>query len=370
MRKPTITGIEIFKLNVPLKRSFTIALGTVENAENLVVKINTDIGLTGTGECSPFALITGETQATAFELAGYLAALIKGKNPLAIEDRLQEIDRAVKGNHTVKSAFDLALYDLLAQKAGMPLYRLLGGDNSREICTDMTVDIGTPKYMAAAALKFKEEGFPVIKVKVGTTTRRDVDRIRAIRKAVGDDMPIRIDANQGWDPATAVKTLNALEPFDIQYCEEPIPCWNNRELAMVRQKSPIPIMADESLFDHRDAFRLAKLGICDYFNIKLAKSGGIHNALKIIAIAETAGIHSQVGGMLESRYAVTALAHVAAARNNIKFFDLDSCFLLKDDPVTGGIQYKGKGKWVLPDTPGIGADFNPEYLKRSVKAVV
>jgi len=224
--------------------------------------------------------------------------------------------------------------------------------------------------MSRDALAFRKEGFPAIKVKLGTTCREDVARIRAIREAVGPDYPIRIDANQGWDPPTAIETLKALEPYGIEHCEEPVSSWNNRELARVRENSPIPIMADESVFDHHDAFRLAATGACDFFNLKLSKSGGIHKALKILSVAEAAGIRCQVGCMSESRFALTALMHLVLARKNIIFYDMDSSLMLDADPVTGGIQYAGSGLWVLPDRPGIGAGFDEAYLKSMEKTVL
>ena len=370
MKKMVIVKTEIIKLNIKLKEPINISLGTIYNTENIVIKIHTGSGITGTGECSPFVYIAGETQASDYELAKDIAIILKGKDPLAIEDRLQEIDRLFPGNYTIKSAFDMALYDILAKKAGLPLYQILGGGNTREIYTDMTVYLGAPEKMAADALDYKNEGYPAIKVKLGGTLKEDVARIKAIRNAVGEDIPIRIDANQGWDPTNAIKILKELEKFDIEHCEEPIPHWNNRDLVRVRENSPIAIMADESVFDHMDAFRLASMGACDYFNIKLSKSGGIHNALKIAAIGEAAGIHSQVGCMSESRYALTALTHLVAARNTIVHFDIDSSFPHAEDPVTGGIQYKGSGKWILPDTPGIGADFDPEFLDKMEKIII
>jgi L-alanine-DL-glutamate epimerase-like enolase superfamily enzyme len=370
MKKTFIDKIEIIKLNIPLKEPVNISLGTIYNAENLLIKINTNEGLTGIGEASPFHQIVGELQSSEFETAKFLSSVIKGKDPLAIEDRLSELDRAISGNYTLKSAFDMAMYDLLAKSAGMPLYKMLGGSNSREIYTDMTVYLGTPEKMASEALEYKNEGFPSIKVKLGTNEKDDIARIKAIREAIGYDIPLRIDANQGWDTITAIRILNTLEKYDIEHCEEPIAHWNNRDLVRVRNNSSISIMADESVFDHHDAFRLANMGACDYFNIKLSKSGGINNALKIIAIGEAAGIKSQVGCMSESRYALTALTHLVAARNNIVHFDIDSSFPHAEDPVIGGIQYKGKGKWELPETPGIGADFDPGFLENMEKTIV
>ena len=370
MSKTVIISVEVIKLNIPYKEPFVISLGVIPGATNVVIKINTNIGLTGIGECAPFVFIVGETQETVFELAKQIGKLLKGKDPFAIEDRLAEIDRAVKGNYTMKSAFDIALYDLLSKKANLPLYKLLGGSNSREIYTDMTISIGKPEKMARDAIGFKNEGFPAIKIKLGTTMEADVARIKAIREAVGMDYPMRIDANQGWDVVTAIKTLKALDKYNIEHCEEPIPQWNNKELVRVRENSPISIMADESLFNHHDAFRLASMGACDYFNIKFSKSGGINNALKIIAIAEASGIKCQVGCMSESRYALTALMHLVASRNNIVHFDIDSSLMLAEDPVTGGIEYKGSGKWELGDEPGVGAGFDEDVLKRMESIIV
>lgn len=366
-----ITKIEIFKLNVPLKEPFVISLGVINNANSIVLKIHTNKdGLYGLGEGNPYVFIVGETQESDFEYAKMLSKLIIGKNPLEIENRLQDIGKVLKFNPTVKSAFDMALYDILGKHVNLPLYALWGGKNDREIITDMTVSIGAPDKMAKDALAFKKAGFPAIKVKLGENTKSDVARIKAIRDAIGYEIPVRIDANQGWDAVTAVNTLNALAEFDIEHCEEPIPRWNNADLAYVRSKSPISIMADESLFDHHDAYRLASMQACDYFNIKLSKSGGLNTALKIVAIAEAAGIKSQVGCMSETRLGLTALAHLVVARKNIVHFDLDSALMLADDPVTGGITYLENGKIKVPDTPGIGADFDYSYLDKMEKIVI
>ncbi len=370
MSSASITKIELIKLNIPYKEPFVISLGVIPEATNVIVRIHSSDGMVGTGECAPFVFIVGETQETVFELSRQVGKMLLGKDPYAIGDRLQEIHRAVKGNPTMKSAFDMALYDLLALRADMPLYQLLGGSNTREIHTDMTISIGDPEKVSRDALEFKKAGFPAIKVKLGTTTMEDVARIRAIRQVVGPDYPIRIDANQGWDTITAIETLKALEPFGIEHCEEPIPHWNNRELVKVRENSPIPIMADESIFDHHDAFRLASMGACDYFNIKFSKSGGINNALKIVAVADAAGIKCQVGCMSESRFALTALMHLAQASDTIVHYDMDSSLMLDADPVTGGIEYRGSGRWVLGENPGIGAGFDISFLESMEKVSI
>jgi L-alanine-DL-glutamate epimerase-like enolase superfamily enzyme len=366
-----IKKIEIYKLNVPLKEPFIISLGTITTANSIVLKIYTDQGIYGTGEGNPYMFIVGETQEADFEYAKMLSKLMLNKNPLEIEDRLAEIDRILKFNPTIKSAFDIALYDIMGKYSGLPLFQLWGGTNNREIITDMTVSIDTPEKMVKDALKFKNAGFPAIKVKLGDNLKNDVARIAAIREAIGYEIPLRIDANQGWDTVTAINTLNALAKYNIEHCEAPIPRWNVSDLPYVREHSPIAIMADESLFNHHDAYRLVHTKACDYFNIKLSKSGGLNNALKIVSIAEAAGIKSQVGCMSETRFGLTGLMHLVIARKNIVHFDLDSALMLADDPVTGGIEYKEKGRVTLKgDLPGIGADFDQKYLDKMEKFVI
>ncbi len=366
--KLKITSIDIFKADIDFIEPFRIAIMEIKSAQSVFIKINTNKDVYGLGEANPTWGITGETQAINLAGASDLAKLILNKDPLDIENRMREIDRFLVRNSSLRSAFDMALYDILGKAAGLPLYAVLGG-GKRIFWTDNTIGIAEPEYMATKAVDYKNQGFQAIKVKLGTTKYQDVERIRQIRMAIGDELPMRIDANQGWDYRTAVTTLQALEQFDIEYCEQPIAHWNYENLRRIRQNTTIAIMADESLFDHHDAFKLASMGCCDYFNIKLAKSGGIHTALKINAIAESAGIHCMVGCMTETRLGLSTAAHLVSARPNIKYADLDGYLFLKDDPIVGGAQYQ-VGEIHLPDTPGHGADIDPAFLKRCECTVV
>ncbi|MCG8579915.1 MAG: hypothetical protein MI866_08365, partial [Bacteroidales bacterium] len=136
---PLITKVEVIKLNIPYKEPFVISLGVIPSATNVVVRIHCSDGLVGTGECAPFVFIVGETQETVFELSKQIAQMLKGKDPYALNERLAEIDKAIFGNYTMKSAFDMALYDIAAKRAGLPLYQYLGGSKNRDIYTDMTI---------------------------------------------------------------------------------------------------------------------------------------------------------------------------------------------------------------------------------------
>jgi L-alanine-DL-glutamate epimerase-like enolase superfamily enzyme len=359
----SITSIEIYKFLLPLKEPFVISLGTQYNADNVLVIIKTNEGIVGYGECSPYMSINGESGETCFIVGQYLAQSLKGKNPLNVEDCIIAMDWTIYGNQSIKSAFDMALYDIAAKHSNLPLYKFLGGTKNKTITTDMTVGIGSPEKMANDALRFKQEGFPAIKVKLGTTTTLDVARIKAIREAVGNELPLRIDANQGWDVPTAITTLKALAEYNVEHCEEPIARWNFMELSTVRKESPIKIMADESCCTEHDAARLAKLDACDYFNIKLGKSGGIFNALKIVEEGIKANIKLQIGSFMESRLATSAFVHFAHSHDSIVHFDLDTPLMMAEDPIQNGLQYKANGVVEIDDAPGIGASIDKAYLQ-------
>ncbi len=365
-----ISSIEIFEMTIPLKSPFIISLGPITHAENTVIRIHTNAGIYGIGECSPFPTIHGETQAGNQAVAKALAPLWIGKDPLAIEDRMDELEKAIAFNPCIKSAFDMALFDLKAKFCRLPLYQLLGGSKTKVLETDMTVSIGEPQKMAKEAHAFVEAGFNNIKVKVGGSTAEDVARIHEIRATIGSKIPLRIDANQAWTVETAIQTLKALASYDIEHCEAPIPRWNAHQLPHIRANSPIPIMADEALFNQHDATRLIQWNAVDYFNIKLSKSGGVRNAIRIVSLAQAAGISCQVGCFSETRLGISALAHFSLAYANIIHFDMDSPLMLAEDPVVNGITYSKGGKIAVPDGYGIGAEIAPEYLNQLPKLVI
>jgi L-Ala-D/L-Glu epimerase len=366
----TIARITTYAYNIPLKAPVTISLGTIDQARNVLIRIETTDGLTGWGEGSPLWMIVGETQASALAVAPDMARLLLGLDPTDLEAATVRMNAFLPHNSTVKSAFDMALYDLAAQQAGMPLYQFLGG-SSRPLITDETIYINTPERMAEDAVRIYKNGAEAIKIKLGTTLEADLDRLYAIEKALMDldparsyyKVPYRLDANQGWDYVTASAILYQTRFIDhqFQYCEQPVRKQDIHHLAKLKAEGNVPIMADESLFDATDALRLVREEAVDYFNIKLSKSGGIYNALKINAIAEAAGISCMIGCMSESRLAITANAHLAAARYNIRFCDLDGHFEHAQDPVIGGVRYTNY-RLTLPDAPGLGASPDPAFL--------
>lgn len=363
-----ITHIDIWKYSIPM-HPFTIATGTMDFAQNLFIRIHTDQGFYGVGECSAFPMIVGETQATCFEMAKDFAKLWKDKNAENLFERLDELDRYTAFNSTAKSAFDMALYDLAAKKSGLPLYKYLNG-SSRTLETDITIGIDSAENMAAKAMQFVNDGARILKIKVGKNAVDDVHRVEAIRKAVGESVRLRIDANQGWSYEDAVFALNAMEAFDIEFCEQPMRSWNDHQLPALRRAVVLPIMADESVFNAHDAERLIREDACSFINIKFSKSGGLREALKIHEICKNSSMFCMIGGMLESRLALSASAHFALACENVVFYDMDTCLVgHKTDPVLGGIRYEGFMIQV-PETPGIGADVEDNFLAACEKITI
>ena len=356
-----IANISLLRLRIPLKKPFITSLGPNLEADNVVVIARTDDGLIGHGECSPFWTINGETAETCLSVGAHLAKALIGHDATDIEGAPAVMDRLIFGNNSIKSAFDIALHDISAQAADLPLWKFLGGKERSDLFTDYTVSIGDPGQMATDAEDIVRAGFPVVKVKLGGDGDLDIRRIRAIRERISSILPLRIDANQGWDPDTAIRVLNALGDQGIQHCEEPIPRWQYMEMRRVKEASPIPIMADESCCDHHDAERLIGLGACQRFNIKLGKSGGLFKAKKIIALAEQAGMEVQIGGFLESRLAFTASASLALTSSAVKHCDMDTPLMFKEDPVECGMTYGPNGRLQVSDAIGIGASIIERY---------
>ena len=367
-----VTKVEINKLTIPSARPLKASIGKILGAENVIVKIITEDGITGWGEASPCSFITGDTVETSYEMAQKLAGIIKGKDALAIEARMREINHYTVSESSIRSAFDMALYDIAAKAANMPLYRFLGGE-PREIRTDLTIGwYDTVEETVKEAEAILSAGFDAIKIKVGRPDMQDVPHVDAVRELAGPGVAIKIDSNQGWDYPEAVANLNAMRKMNIQYSEQPLAAWDHDGHARLRRKVEVPICADESVFDHRDALKLVKIEAVDYLNIKLGKAGGIYTGLKINAVAEAVGAKCMIGCFGESRLGLSAAAHLAMARPNIAFLDLDSAYHFKSDPVIGGIDFDSKvgGLLHLSDMPGLGAEIDESYFEKGSRVII
>lgn len=355
-----ISDIEIFPFRVREKHVMRITLGEVL-AENVLVRFRTANGLTGWGESSPYAPVTGDTQATSVATGKMLADIVRGQDPFNISRIVTEMNAATTGNPGIKAAFEMALWDICGKLAGRPVCELLG--NYRESFeTDLTVYLDTPQTMAQEAEAVLAAGFAIIKLKLGESPEADVERVRQVRERVGNHVSIRIDANQGWSPAQAVQALKGIANYRVQFCEQPVAYWDWEGLKFVRDNSPVPIMADESVHTPHDAIQAVRREAVDMINIKLMKSGGILQSVAIAQIADAANMACMIGSMSETRIGLTAGAHLVCSQRNVLYADLDSFNDHTIDPVIGGMEVKD-GRIHLPQSPGLGLDVDSAWLK-------
>lgn len=319
-----ITGVKIEKLLLELTSPFRVAFGTITHSENVMIKVTTDEGVTGYGEAAPLAFVTAETTDSVIAALELFRTGLIGMDPLDIEAVHAMMDGLMGGNSSAKCAVDLAMYDIRGKAAGMPVYKLLGG-YSNTVLNDITVSIMEPQAMADKALSYvRDKGYRVLKVKVGADVNDDIRALTLIREAVGPDVRLRVDANQGYDVPTALKALNAFAALGVESVEQCLPAWNMEGAAYLRRKAPaIHLMLDESIHGPVDAARACRMDAADILNIKLMKCGGLYPAEQINAIAQANGLTCMVGCMMETKLSITAGLSFVAAKKNVMDADLD-----------------------------------------------
>ena len=338
-----ITKIDTAEISIPLVTPFKTALRTVDSVNDVVIRITTDDGHAGFGEAPPTAVITGDTRGSILcAIEDFIAPSLIGMEIEDLDGIMGRIHGCILKNTSAKAAVDMAVYDLFAKSCNKPLYKVLGG-RKKEIETDLTISVNGVEEMVEDSVKAVSQGFRILKIKVGKDGAGDVERIRAIRQAVGPDIKLRIDANQGWSPKEAVRIIRTMEDMGIgmDLVEQPVKAHDFEGMKFVTGQVDTPILADESVFSSEDAIRIIQERAADLINIKLMKTGGIHEALKICAIAESFGVECMIGCMLESKIAVSAAAHLAAGKGIITRADLDGPSLCKEDPYTGGPVFEG-----------------------------
>jgi len=350
-----ITDIDVKIFRVPFLKPYRIALGEISGTETAIVRVTTEDGTVGYGEGAPYHAVTGDYPEDIPIFLHRARGLLIGRDSDDIAGIHAALARESAASTPARAAVDIALYDLLGKHANMPLYRLLGGADPR-VVTDCTIGIMEREAMVSRARELVGAGFRVIKVKTGLSVKDDIENLRSIRREIGDDIPLRIDANQGWDARTAIRAMKALEEIGIDEVEQPLPAFDLPGLAFVRANISQRLMLDESVHSPADALRAVTAGACDVINIKLMKCCGILGGLRINAVAQAAGIPCMVGCMLETKVAVSAGAHLAASQPNITLADLDSHLKLGGNGViTGGFTQAGSDI-TLTDRPGLGVE--------------
>ena len=354
-----ITNIRTQTLNAPLKNPFITSLRRVDALEDLVVIIECDDGSVGYGEGAPTPVITGETMGSMIACIEHIKPHILGREIEDFESILNTLHFLILKNTTAKSALEIALYDLKAKASKLPLYRMLGGTQTK-FSTDITISMGEIDKMIADCQNAVALGYDTLKVKIGDNPQKDVERVRAIHAVLDKDIKLRLDANQGWSAKQSVELLLALEKQDIiaEFIEQPVAADDIEGLKYIKERVQTPLLADESIFSLKDAQRLLELEAIDYVNIKLAKTAGISQALKLADLSKEFGVKCMIGCMLEGPISVAAGVHVASAKADIiTMLDLDAVSLLASHPVKTDILFN-ESEIILSDSDGLGVEIS------------
>lgn len=322
-----ITAVHVDCLELELEEPFVIASSALAISPCNLVRVETDEGLVGIGEACPAYEFTGDTLWSVQDVINeYLGPAVIGRDPFQIEEIVHVWERELwtVGNQAASGGLEMALWDLQGNALGRPLCDLVGGRTRDRLTEVIAYGWDEPEVLAAKTKKLRAAGMTVFKIKTGDAPERDEQRVAAVREAAGPDARITVDANQGWwDAKTAVRAIKLLEPYGIEFAEQPVRMDDLEAARWVRERVDVPIALDESVRGPREALAAAKAGACDMFVVKLMKTGGILNALKVNAIAEAAGITVMMGNMGESSVGLAAHFHLSAALANAVHCDAD-----------------------------------------------
>lgn len=361
-----ITRIEALPVEIPYKKPFVINGGPSYVGDHVLTRVHTDEGIVGYGEGAPMVSYSDETQKDILNgVLDYLAPAVVGMDPFDLEAIHHQMEQVLPGHHFAKASIDLALYDLMGKKLNVPAYALLGGKVRDRIPLAWVVGIGTVDEMVAEAVAYVQRyGFQTVKLKIGREPAKDIDVVREVRAALGPNVKIRVDANQGYDVATAIRTLRKMEPYDLELVEQPVAKWNLLGMAEVTAAVETPIEADESMFGYHDAMTLIRLKACDIINIKIMKPCGLYGSKKVAAVAEAAGLTCLIGSMVEFGPGTAAGLHFAAANRVVSHAcEQVGGFLFAGDVVEEdfGLTAVENGCLKVPEGPGLGVTLKEEY---------
>lgn len=355
-----ISRIEVIPVNIPYHHPVRWATGYADAADHVVVRVETDAGLIGTAEAVPRPSIYGESQVAAvYALTEWIAPLLAGEDPFALERIWTKLNQ-IAYNHTVKGAIDLALHDIAAQAAGVPLWRYLGGWTDRVQVTWM-VHLKSPAEVAEEVQTQADRGFHFFKLKGGIDPQADVEMVRLIRQRLGDQVSLYVDANQGYTLPQALQTCRALAELGVLFIEEPLPVGNLPARRQLAGANLLPVLGDDSCFTPTDVARELAAGTVQILSIKPPRTGA-YLSRRIAALCEAHGAPCLIGTQGEAMLGTLASAHVGAGSAQFKYPGEFGLFtLLTDDLLAEPLRIENG--WIhLPDRPGIGAVLDPEKV--------
>jgi L-Ala-D/L-Glu epimerase / N-acetyl-D-glutamate racemase len=352
-----IVQLEAWPVEMQLTEPYAIAYEQIESATNIFLRIETNGGINGFGCAAPDKQVTGETPETVIKICNdVIKPLLQRSDPLRLALIAAKLASILPANPSAVAMVDMALHDILGKVCGLPVYKLLGGFRTH-IKTSVTIGIMPLDQTTARAKEWVGRGFRSLKIKGGRDVLEDIEKILKVREEVGQRIELRFDANQGYSEDQILRFVRETRTAKLELIEQPTLRGDFDLLGKITGAVPIPIMADESLMNLRDAFRLARKERVDMVNIKLMKVGGILEAMKINAVARAANLDVMVGCMDEAALGIAAGLHFALARPNVLYADLDGHFGLIDDPSQGAVRLKN-GNLYPNENPGLGCDLS------------
>ena len=364
--RQVIAGMRVHIVDIPVQAVHSHGSGDVSGVNSVLLEAWTDGGLTGWGEASPWPVFTGTAEANAAALHVHLRPHLLGEDPVQVGKLMEMADRVVVGCPEAKAALETALLDIAGQASGLSVSELAGGRHRDAV--PLSFSVANPDFDADLddIARIAADGVRILKVKTGFRDHAfDRMRLEKLRTLYGDAFSIRIDYNQGLRAADAIRTLRDLEPFALAFIEQPVRRHERAALAEITRALDTPVMADESVFDPREALEGVSMRLADIFALKIMKSGGIRRALEVAAIARLGGIDVYGGCMFETGVAHAAGAHLMAALPELHLgceFYMSSYYLEEDIltepfPVRDGMVH-------VPDGPGLGVAVAPDRLAK------
>lgn len=369
-----ITGVKVHPVSIPFKRPFVVWRGVAETKDHVIVEVETDEGIVGVGEASPFLYYASETQEDVIStIRTYITPTVLGQDPFDLESIDRRFQTEIDGHQFSKAAIEMALWDIIGKSLGVPVYKLLGGKYRPSVPVVAILKSGEPPQMASEAETWVAAGFRQLKIKIGFGPAKDAACVDAVRRAVGESITIRVDAEENYDLKTSIQVARQLERVGIELISQPISRYNYRDMVLLRQAIDIPLLVDESISSPEDVLMAVQLGTGDLVNIKVVKAGGILNARRMAAIARAGGKSCLLGSMLEMGPGTLFAGHFAVATSNVEYAsEIVGPLLLSDDILVDPVTYKD-GALQVPDSPGLGFELDrakmTKYSRGSVSAI-
>lgn len=366
-----ITSVNCHIVTIPYKNPYRMAPGETRFKKQIVVLVETDEGITGIGETGVTLIERGgETQeAIYYSIQKYMGPLIIGMDPFDIGlviDRLEGFNQGRTGFLCAKAGIDTALYDIMGKAVGRPVAKLLGGIHRTNFKVSRSLGVKTPTEMAADAVRLKAEGYAMLTIKVGFDVKEDLDRVAAVRDAVGANYPLEIDVNGAYNVEVAIPTLRKMERYGIEAIEQPVPWWDLQGMKEVRIALDTPITADESAWTPYDVVNIARMGAADTICLKPVKNGGLLLSLRMAEIAEAAGMGVLMGSKHPLSPGQSAILQFVAAVPWVHGVVGYGSPLerLTDDICDPPIEMNQDGTVTLPSGPGLGVTLSEEKLRK------